>query len=139
VVNAKTRKVLRTLRTTVVRESISKLRVGNAIATIAPIYFDAVSSRLDGAARQRIKRIRGRVAAAGSVLVVGHSGTLNGNSRANVELSRQRSANVISALRRVGAKGPFALVPAGASDPVTTKKTQVAQAKNRRVLIVLVP
>jgi outer membrane protein OmpA-like peptidoglycan-associated protein len=139
VVNAKTRKVLRTLRTTVVGEDISELRVGNEIATIAPIYFDAVSARLDAAALERINKVRDRVTAAGSVLVVGHSGTLNGNSRENVALSRQRSANVISALRRAGAKGPFALVPAGASDPVTTEKTQAAQAKNRRVIIVLVP
>lgn len=139
VVNAKTRKVLRTLRTTVVGEDISELRVGNEIATIAPIYFDAVSARLDSTALERIDKVRDRVTAAGSVLVVGHSGTLNGNSRENVALSRERSTNVISALRRAGARGPFALIPAGASDPVTTEKTQVAQAKNRRVIIILVP
>ncbi len=74
-----------------------------------------------------------------TAVVFGHSGTLNGNSRENVELSRQRAANVIGALRGVGAKGPFALASAGALDPVTTTKTEAAQAKNRRVVVVLVP
>lgn len=93
--------------------------------TFVAVGYSGVTTSTDGITR--------------TAVVIGHSGTLNDNSRENVELSRQRAANVIGALRGVGAKGPFALASAGALDPVTTTKTEAAQAKNRRVVIVLVP
>jgi outer membrane protein OmpA-like peptidoglycan-associated protein len=39
----------------------------------------------------------------------------------------------------MGAKGPFYITSAGALAPATTKMTSAAQAKNRRVVIVLIP
>ena len=139
VVNARTRKVLRTLRTTVVSDDITELRVGNAIVTLAPIYFDFVSSTLNSRALARLKAIESRVSAAGSVLVIGHSGTLNGNSPENVKLSQDRARNTVTALKRLGAKGPFATVGLGAQDPASTAKTEAAQTRNRRVVIALIP
>ena len=139
VVNATTRKVLRTLRTTVVGDDITDLRVGNAIVTLAPIYFDFVSSTVNTRALARLKAIESRVSAAGSVLVIGHSGTLNGNSPENVKLSQDRARNTVAALKRLGAKGPFATSGVGALDPASNAKTEAAQTRNRRVVIALIP
>jgi alpha-tubulin suppressor-like RCC1 family protein/outer membrane protein OmpA-like peptidoglycan-associated protein len=139
VVNAKTRAVLRTLRTTVVEDEVSELKVGNAIVTLAPIYFDVMSAELDTKATARVKSLKSRVSAAGSVLLIGHSGTLNGNSPENIAISRARAASTLTALKSIGAKGPFAVSGVGALDPASTGKTQAAQAKNRRVVIVLIP
>jgi outer membrane protein OmpA-like peptidoglycan-associated protein len=139
VVNATTRKVVRVLRTTVVDDAVSELRAGNAVVVLAPIYFDFVSAQLDARAIARLRAIAPRASAAGSILVVGHSGTLNGNSPENVKLSQDRARNTVNALRRVGAKGPFFAVGLGALDPARADKTESAQAKNRRVVIVLVP
>jgi outer membrane protein OmpA-like peptidoglycan-associated protein len=139
VIHSKTLKVLRTLRTKVVGTKISQLRVGNAIATIAPIYFDFVSSKLNRNAVTRLKKIRSQISQAGSVLVVGHSGTINGNSPANIKLSQDRAARVVTALRQAGSKGPFSFSGVGASAPSSPRSTLAAQAKNRRVIIVLIP
>jgi outer membrane protein OmpA-like peptidoglycan-associated protein len=139
VVNAKTRKVLRTLRTTVVGDDISELQVGNEIVTLAPIYFGVMSSKLDAKAMARVKSLKTKISAAGSVLLVGHSGTLNGNSPENIAISSARSTATLKALRSIGATGPFAVSGVGALNPASTGKTDTDQAKNRRVIIVLIP
>lgn len=139
VVNAKTRAVLRTVKTTVIADDISEVRVGNAIVTLAPVYFKQMSSHLDAKAKARIASIKKQVSAAGSVLVVGYSGTINGNSPENVALSRARANATVTALRLVGAQGPFAVSGVGALDPVARGKSEADQAKNRRAVIVLIP
>lgn len=139
IVNAKTRAVLRTVKTTVVSDDISEVRVGNSIVTLAPVYFRQMSSFLDAKARARIASIKKQVDAAGSVLVVGYSGTLNGNSTENRALSRARAVATVNALRLAGATGPFAVSGVGALDPVTRGTSEADQARNRRVVIVLIP
>jgi len=139
VVNAKTRAVLRVLKTTVVDDDISEIKVGNAIVTLAPIYFDVMSATLDAKAMGRLRTLKARISAAGSVLLIGHSGTLNGNSPANVAISKARAGATLAALKSVGAQGPFAVSGVGALDPASTGKTEAAQAKNRRVVIALIP
>jgi outer membrane protein OmpA-like peptidoglycan-associated protein len=79
------------------------------------------------------------VTAAGSVLIIGHSGTLNGNTAINVEISKGRAASTLRALASVGAKGPFFTSGVGALQPANTAKTEAAQAKNSRVVIALIP
>ena len=139
VVNAKTRAVLRVLKTTVVADDISEVKVGNAVVTLAPIYFEAMSSTLDAKALGRLKTLKAQISAAGSVLLIGHSGTLNGNSPANQAISRDRANATMVALKSIGAKGPFAISGVGALDPASTGKTEADQAKNRRVVIALIP
>lgn len=139
VVNAKTRAVLRVLKTTVVSDDISEVKVGNAIVTLAPIYFDAMSATLDAKATARLKSLKSQISAAGSVLIIGHSGTLNGNSPANIAISKARATSTLAALKAIGAKGPFAVSGVGALDPARDGKTEAAQAKNRRVVIALIP
>ena len=139
VVNEKTGKVLRTLSTRVVADDVSELNVGNEIVTLAPIYFGGASAVVDAAAIKRLQSIKDRITAAGTVLLVGHSGILMGNTPENQELSRTRAIATRNELQRMGAKGPFFITPAGALAPATTKMTSAAQAKNRRVVIVLIP
>lgn len=139
VVNAKTRAALRTIKTTVVADDISQVQVGNSIVTLAPIYFKQMSSFLDDKALARIDSIKKQVNAAGSILVVGYSGTRNGNSPENKALSRARANATVTALKLAGAEGPFAVSGVGALDPVSRGTSEADQAKNRRVVIVLIP
>jgi len=139
VVNEKTGRVLRSLTTRVVADEVSELNVGNEIVTLAPIYFGGGSAVVDARAKKRLQSIKDRITAAGTVLLVGHSGILMGNTQENQEMGRARAIAARNELRSMGAKGPFYFTSAGALAPATTKLTQAAQAKNRRVVIVLIP
>lgn len=139
IVVEKTGKVLRTLKTTVIKDEVSSVGVGNEVAILAPIYFDGGSSELNAAAKARIKSIKAQVSAAGNVLIVGHSGILMGDTPENRALSKARAISTVNGLKAIGATGPFYVTPVGAEDPATTVMTRAAQAKNRRVIIVLVP
>jgi outer membrane protein OmpA-like peptidoglycan-associated protein len=138
-VNEKTGKVLRTLKTTIVNEDVSELNVGNEIVTLAPIYFAGGSAEVDAVAKKRLESIKAKVSAAGTVLLVGHSGILMGNTPENQVLGRTRAIAARDALKKMGSKGPFYFSSAGALDPATKVLTVEAQAKNRRVVIVLIP
>lgn len=139
VVNAKTRKALRTLRTTVVSDDISELQVGNEVAVLAPLYFVAGSFKFKPESLTRLAKLKNRISNAGSVLVAGHSGILLGNTPENIKLAGERAKAAVKELKARGAKGPFSVASVGALDPATTLKTQAAQEKNRRVVIVLIP
>lgn len=139
VVNTKTRKVLRTLKTTVVSDDISELEVGNEVAILTPLYFVAGTFELKTQSLSRLTKLKDRVTSAGSVLVAGHSGVLMGNTPENIRLAKARADATVKILKARGAKGPFAVASVGALDPVSLVKTQAAQEKNRRVVIVLIP
>lgn len=139
VVNTKTRQVLRSLRTTVVPSDVSELNVGNEIVTLAPIYFENGSSIVSAKGRATLRNLKERISAAGSVLVIGHSGTLNGNTPENIALSRSRAVATVATLQDLKAKGPFAIAGVGAVDPAGTGRTEASQALNRRVVVVLIP
>jgi outer membrane protein OmpA-like peptidoglycan-associated protein len=139
VVNTKTRQVLRSLRTTVVASDVSELKVGNEIVTLAPIYFANGSSTVTEKGRATLEKLKEKISAAGSVLVVGHSGTRNGNTPENIALSRSRALAAVATLRAMKAGGPFAIAGVGAGDPVGSGQTEESQAKNRRVVVVLIP
>ena len=139
VVNAKTRKVLRTLKTTVVEDEVSELKVGNEVAVLTPLYFNAGTLDFKTSSKARLDGLAKQIESAGSVLVAGHSGVLMGNTPENVKLARERAQAAVKELRRRGATGPFAIAAVGALDPATTVNTQKAQDKNRRVVIVLIP
>lgn len=139
VVNEKTRKVLRTLKTTVVADDIADLQVGNEVAVLSPLYFFSGTTTFKPSSLARLASLKAKIATAGSVLVAGHSGTLTGNTPENVALSKQRAQAAVRALKARGSKGPFAIAAVGALDPASTKTTQEAQDLNRRVVIVLIP
>jgi len=139
VVNTKTRLVLRSLRTTVVASDVSELKVGNEIVTLAPIYFANGSSTVTEKGRATLEKLKEKISAAGSVLVIGHSGTRNGNTPENIALSRSRALAAVATLRAIKAGGPFAIAGVGAGDPVGSGQSEESQAKNRRVVVVLIP
>lgn len=139
VVNEKTRAVLRTLKTTVVGTDISALKVGNEIAILSPLYFDAGSSVMKESSAKRLTGLFGSIKAAGSILVAGHSGNLMGNTPENQALSKLRAKSVVTALKKLGATAPIAIAAVGALDPVSKGSSQGLQDKNRRAVIVLIP
>jgi outer membrane protein OmpA-like peptidoglycan-associated protein len=139
VVNEKTRKVLRTLRTTVVETDISELKVGNEIAVLSPLYFSAGSAIMKSTSAKRLSGLAITAKAAGSILIAGHSGNLMGNTPENQALSKARAAAVVVALKKLGTTAPIAIAAVGALDPESKGSTQAAQDKNRRAVVVLIP
>jgi outer membrane protein OmpA-like peptidoglycan-associated protein len=139
ILDKKTGEVLRRFRTTVVEDSVSELKIGNEIATIAPIFFDGGSSDVNDKGMKRIRNLRSRITAAGNVLVVGHSGIALGDTPENRELSRQRAISTVNAMKKVGAKGPFVSIGVGSKDPLVNSTSGKDQSKNCRVVIILVP
>ncbi len=139
VVNQRTRAVLRTLRTKVVGDSIEELLVGNEIVTLAPIYFRKMSAIIDSDGRQTLNAIRPQAMTAGSIMVMGHSGIINGNSPENQKVANDRAQAVMKALKLTGVKAPFVTRSIGASNPASTDTSEKAQVRNRRVVIALIP
>jgi outer membrane protein OmpA-like peptidoglycan-associated protein len=139
VVNQRTRAVLRTLRTKVVGDNIEQLLVGNEIVTLAPVYFDRMSAFIDAKGRQTLNTIRPQAIAAGSILVMGHSGIIYGNSPENKKVANDRAMAVMQALKSFGVKAPFATSSLGANDPASKATSEKAQDRNRRVIIALIP
>jgi hypothetical protein len=61
VVNVKTRAVLRTLRTTVVDDEVSELKVGNEIAILTPLCFVAGTFDFKPESLSRLGRLKNRI------------------------------------------------------------------------------
>lgn len=139
ILSKKTGRVLKRLRTRVIEDEVSNLEVGNEIAVIAPIYFDGASNDVNARGLRRIRRLVPRISAAGTVLVVGHSGIALGDTPENRALSRRRAISTVRAIKKAGGKGPFNVLGVGAKSPLVASTRGEDQAKNRRVVIVLVP
>lgn len=139
VVNQRTRAVVRTLRTKVVGDSIEELLVGNEIVTLAPVYFDRMSASIDSVALRTLKAIRPQAIKAGSILVMGHSGIINGNSLENQKVAADRAGAVVKVLKTFGVKATFVMRSVGAINPVSTDTSEKAQVRNRRAVIALIP
>lgn len=139
ILNAKSGQVLRRMRTTVIDSDVVTLDIGNEVAVLAPIYFDGGSDKVNAAGTRRIRSLKAKIDAAGSVMVVGHSGTLMGDTPENREMSRNRATNTVKEMKRLGATGPFYSIGVGVADPADPTYSREAQNKNRRVVIVLVP
>lgn len=139
IVNVKTRAVLRTLKTTVVATDISTLQVGNEIAVLSPLYFEAGSADMKASSSKRLTSLLPQIKKAGSILIAGHSGTLMGNTPENQALSKKRATSVVVALKKLGSTAPIAIAAVGALDPASTGTSKAAQDKNRRAVVVLIP
>jgi outer membrane protein OmpA-like peptidoglycan-associated protein len=139
ILSKKTGRVLKRLRTRVIQDEVSNLQVGNEVAVIAPIYFDGASNNVNARGLRRISSLAPRITAAGTVLVVGHSGIALGDTPENRALSRQRAIATVNAIKKAGGKGPFNVLGVGGKSPLVASTKGEDQAKNRRVVIVLVP
>jgi outer membrane protein OmpA-like peptidoglycan-associated protein len=129
------KKVIRTLRTTV-SKTISTL--GSEVTISDPITFSIASARLSSAARTKTTEIATTAATAKAVVVVGHAAALT-ESRFNFAISQKRADAVRRALRRAGVAAPVTATARGTSQQISRKKTETAQAQNRRVVAYLIP
>ena len=139
ILSKKTGRVLKRLSTRVIEDEVSNLQVGNEVAVIAPIYFDGASNNVNARGLRRIRGLAPRITAAGTVLVIGHSGIALGDTPENRALSRQRAVSTVNAIKKAGGKGPFNVLGVGGKSPLVASTKGEDQAKNRRVVIVLVP
>ena len=139
VLSKRTGEVLRRIRTTVIEEDVVKLGVGNEIVTLAPIFFQNGKSTLTNRARARVASLKDQISAAGTVMVIGHSGMMLGNTPENQALARSRAINTVREMKRIRATGPFYSTGVGALDPAVPSSDRSKQALNRRVVIVLIP
>jgi outer membrane protein OmpA-like peptidoglycan-associated protein len=126
---------LRTLRTTVTKKASTK---GSQVTVGSPIVFSQASARLSKKARAQIAAIATAAAGAKSIVVVGHAAALT-ESPFNFAISRNRANVVRDALRRAKVKAPVTATWRGTLEQISTRKTEAAQAKNRRVVVYLVP
>ena len=129
------KKVLRTLRTTVSKK-LSTL--GSEVTVSDPITFSIASARLTSTARSQIAEIATSAANAKAIVVAGHAAALS-ESRFNFAISRKRADAVRRALRRAKVAAPVTATARGTSQPISQKKTETAQAQNRRVVVYLIP
>ena len=139
IVNVRTQTVLRKLRTLVSTDNITLLQVGNATATMSPIYFQRMSATINSRGIAALQKAKQRATKSGTILIIGHSGTLSGNSLPNQQIANARALAAMSALKRIGAKGVFATSSIGALAPAATGKSEKAQRQNRRVVLALIP
>ena len=136
IIDEETRKVIRTFSTTVAK---AETVVGTVLTTDEPIYFKFVSSALTAKAKAQITALAEKAAGVGRILIVGHSASLYDNEVSNKRIAMNRAAAVKAALAKAGVKAPITVTSVGSSDPVSTVKTEAAQAKNRRVEIFFFP
>lgn len=139
IVAERTNRVIRTLRTNVVDTDVSVLQVGNETYVQSPIYFANGSRFMRPGSAKALAEVSALASQASAIVVAGHTGSLFGNEESNAILSERRSQTVIAALRARKVRGPFAIAAVGDSDPATTRRSEAAQNRNRRVVVVLIP
>lgn len=127
-----------TVRMLLTRVSRRTLTKGTEVVVADPIMFRSVSARLSRTARGQISAIAEAATDAKAVVVVGHAAALT-DSRFNYAISRNRANAVRKALRRAKVKAPVTATWRGSLEQISTKKTESAQARNRRVLVYIVP
>jgi hypothetical protein len=66
-----------------VEEDVVKLGVGNEIVTLTPIFFQNGESTLTKRARARVASLKEQISSAETVMVIGHSGMMLGNTPEN--------------------------------------------------------
>ncbi|MGA0862353.1 MAG: OmpA family protein [Ilumatobacteraceae bacterium] len=136
VIERKTNTVLRTVNTRVTAKSVT---TGTELSEQKAISFKATSSALSKSTLAEIKTLAATAKGAGRIVVVGHAANLYGNEISNKRISLNRAAAVKRALIKAGAKNPISIIAMGSQDPVSTKKAEKFQAKNRRVEILVFP
>ena len=127
------REVLRRWRTSVVASTGA---VGSQVR-VAPIVQFARSSRIPRA--RDLNDALDAASGARSVMVVGHSALLTGNTPENRVLSAKRADRVAALLRKDARAGEVVSVAIGADAPVTRALTESMQSRNRRVTVYFVP
>ena len=136
IVDAKTKKVVRSSSTLVKN---TPAIAGSVLSTSNPIDFDFASTVLTKSAKAQIAKIAKLAKGARRLAVIGHTASLTDASVWNLAISRGRAEAVKSALQSAGVKAPIEIVALANAQPLTTKKTESSQAKNRRVEVYVFP
>jgi outer membrane protein OmpA-like peptidoglycan-associated protein len=133
--NKVSRASVRTLRTNVTTKSS---KAGTQFVASKPIMFGKGSYSLTNTAAKQIRALTTRAKAARGVVVVGHATSIPNNS-SNFALSRKRVRSVSSLMEQLKVRTPLTLAAKGSSQLATKKKTEKAQAQNRRVIVYFIP
>ena len=136
VVNKSDKTVLRTLSTKVAEVTTG---VGTTLTAADPLRFAIVSWRVSATAKAQLSKLVDQAKSASRIVIVGHSGMLYDTESFNVNISLRRAAAVKAALQKAGVKTAINVVGLGSQVPLTTTKTETAQAKNRRVMLYFYP
>ncbi len=129
IIDEDTKKVLRTMTTTV---KAAEVEAGSVLTTDEPIMFKMASAKLSKVAKDQITELAKAAENASRVVVIGHSASLGDVSEYSYAISRDRANAVKAALVKAGVKATIEVVTLSYSQPISTKKTETSQAKNRR-------
>jgi outer membrane protein OmpA-like peptidoglycan-associated protein len=136
IIDEDTKKVLRTMTTTV---KAAEVEAGSLLTTDEPIMFKMASARLSKAAQDQITELAKAAENASRVVVIGHSASLGDVSAYSYAISRDRANAVRAALVKAGVKATIEIVTLSYSQPISTKKSETSQAKNRRAEVYIFP
>jgi outer membrane protein OmpA-like peptidoglycan-associated protein len=136
IIDEDTKRVLRTLRTTVKKDEVEQ---GTTLTTDEPIMFKQAGIRLSKQAQAQVAEIAEAAKTASRVVVIGHAASLDDVSKYSFAISRDRANAVKAALVKAGVKATIETVALSYNQPETTKKTEAAQAKNRRAEVFIFP
>ncbi len=136
VIDEETKKVVRTLSTTV---KTAQAKVGSVLTTDEPIMFKRASVTLTRTATAQIAELALAAKGVRHIAILGHAASLSDASQFSYAISRGRAEAVKAALVKAGVKATIEIVALSASLPEKTKKTETAQAKNRRVEVFIFP
>ena len=136
IIDEDTKRVLRTLRTTVKKDEVEQ---GTTLTTDEPIMFKQAGIRLSKQAQAQVAEIAEAAKTASRVVVIGHAASLDDVSKYSFAISRDRANAVRAALVKAGVKATIEVVALSYNQPETTKKTEAAQAKNRRAEVFIFP
>ena len=136
IVDEDTKKVLRTMTTTV---KAAEVEAGSLLTTDEPIMFKMASAKLSKVAKDQITELAKAAENASRVVVIGHSASLGDVSEYSYAISRDRANAVRAALVKAGVKATIEIVTLSYSQPISTKKSETSQAKNRRAEVYIFP
>ena len=136
IIDEDTKKVLRSMTTTVKDADVDQ---GTTLTTDEPIMFKQASTTLSKAAKAQVAALAEAAKSASRVVVIGHSAALGEVSAYSYAISRDRALAVKAALVKAGVKATIEVVALSYNQPETTKKTEAAQAKNRRAEVFIFP
>jgi outer membrane protein OmpA-like peptidoglycan-associated protein len=136
VIDEETNKVIRTLSTSV---KTAQAKAGSVLTTDEPIMFKRASVSLTRTAKAQIAELALAAKGAGRIAILGHAAALSDASQFSYAISRGRADAVKAALVKAGVKATIEIVALSALQPEQSKKTEAAQAKNRRVEVFIFP
>jgi outer membrane protein OmpA-like peptidoglycan-associated protein len=136
IIDEDTKRVLRTMTTTVKKAEVEQ---GTTLTTDEPIMFKQAGFRLSKQAQAQVAELAEAAKTASRVVVIGHSAALGDVSQYSFAISRDRANAVRAALVKAGVKATIEVVALSYNQPETTKKTEAAQAKNRRAEVFIFP